>query len=194
MKKLLFVALSMLMALPMVASDDVKSWNFTNNEDGECVVDIVIPTEKDQASAIKAVKVAINKINLSARNLITSTDSTLVYHLVKNTKMRYNPFAGNFTENMSINLVVTYSENSIKLHITEPTVICEYNGYGSKSTSKAFSARIDDYNSCIEKLNDNSIKGKEKKECKEEIKNINSELNMCQKELNGMIEAIKNAL
>ena len=108
--------------------------------------------------------------------------------------MRYNPFAGNFTENMSINLVVTYSENSIKLHITEPTVICDYNGYGSKSTSKAFSTRIDDYNSCIEKLNDNSIKGKEKKECKEEIKNINSELNMCQKELNGMIEAIKNAL
>ena len=194
MKKLLFVALSMLMALPMVASDDVKSWNFTNNEDGECVVDIVIPTEKDQASAIKAVKVAINKINLSARNLVSSTDSTLTYHIVKNTKMRYNPFAGNFTENMSINLLVSYSENSIKLHCTELTVICDYNGYGSKSTSKAFSARIDEYNDCVEKLSNGSAKGKEKKECKEEIKNINGELNMCQKEFDGMIEIIKRGL
>lgn len=194
MKKLLFVALSMLIALPTMANDDVKSWNFTNNEDGECIVDIVIPTEKDQTAAIKAVKVAINKINLSARNLISSTDSTLVYHLVKNTKMRYNPFAGNFTENMSINLFVTYSENSIKLHCTELTVICDYNGYGSKSTSKAFAARIDEYNECMEKLNDSSVKSKEKKECKEEIKKINGELNMCQEELNGMIESIKKGL
>lgn len=194
MKKLLFVALSMLMALPMVASDDVKSWNFTNNEDGECVVDIVIPTEKDQASAIKAVKVAINKITLTARNLISSTDSTLVFHLSKNTKMRYNPFAGNFTEDMAFNLFVTYSDNSIKLHVTEPTLICSYSGYGSNVTSKSFAARIDEYNICQEKISDSSIKNKDKKECKEEIKNINGELNMCQKEFDGMIEIIKRGL
>lgn len=193
MKKLLFLALSMLIALPTMA-EDVKSWNFTNNEDGECVIDIVIPTEKDQASALKAIKVAINKITLTARNLISSTDSTLTYQLSKNTKMRYNPFAGNFTEDMAFNLLVTYSENSIKLHVTEPTIICSYSGYGSNVTSKAFAARIDDYNIYQEKLSNGSAKGKEKKECKEEIKNINSELNMCQKEFDQMIETIKRGL
>ena len=71
MKKLLFLALSMLIALPTMADDEVKSWNFTNNEEGECVIDVVIPTEKDQVAAIKAVKVAINKITLSGRNLLT---------------------------------------------------------------------------------------------------------------------------
>ena len=164
MKKLLFLALSMLIALPTMANDEVKSWNFTNNEDGECVIDVVIPTEKDQASAIKAVKVAINKITLSARTLLSSTDSTLVYNLTKNTKIRYNPFAGNFTEDMAFNLLVTYSENSIKLHITEPTIICGYSGYGSNVTSKSFAARIDEYNTYQEKLNGGSIKSKEKKE------------------------------
>ena len=193
MKKLLFLALSMLIALPTMA-EDVKSWNFTNNEDGECVIDIVIPTEKDQASALKAIKVAINKITLTARNLISSTDSTLSYQLSKNTKMRYNPFAGNFTEDMAFNLLVTYSENSIKLHVTEPTIICSYSGYGSNVTSKAFAARIDDYNIYQEKISNGSAKGKEKKECKEEIKNINSELNMCQKEFDQMIETIKRGL
>ncbi len=193
MKKLLFLALSMLIALPTMA-EDVKSWNFTNNEDGECVIDIVIPTEKDQASALKAIKVAINKITLTARNLVSSTDSTLSYQLSKNTKMRYNPFAGNFTEDMAFNLLVTYSENSIKLHVTEPTIICSYSGYGSNVTSKSFAARIDDYNIYQEKLSNGSAKGKEKKECKEEIKNINSELNMCQKEFDQMIEIIKRGL
>lgn len=194
MKKLLFVALSMLIALPTMANDDIKSWRFENNEDGECIVDIVIPTEKDQASALKAVKVAINKITLSSRTLIASTDSTLIYHLGKNTKMRYNPFAGNFTENMKCNLLVTYSNNSIKLQFTEFTLICEYNGYGSRTTSKSFSARIDEYNSYIKKLSDSSVKGKEKKECKSEIKNINGELNICQKEFDSIIAEIKNSL
>lgn len=194
MKKLLFLALSMLIALPTMADDEVKSWNFTNNEDGECVIDVVIPTEKDQAAAIKAVKVAINKITLSARTLLSSTDSTLVYNLTKNTKIRYNPFAGNFTEDMAFNLLVTYSENSIKLHITEPTIICGYSGYGSNVTSKSFAARIDEYNSYQEKLNSGSIKSKEKKEIKNEIKNINGELNMCQEELNKMLDTIKKGL
>lgn len=194
MKKLLFLALSMLIALPTMANDDIKSWRFENNEDGECVVDIVIPTEKDQVAAIKAVKIAINKITLSARNLITATDSTLIYHLSKNTKMRYNPFAGNFTEDMAFNLFVTYSENSIKLHITEPTLVCSYSGYGNNVTSKSFATRIDDYNSCQEKLNDGSAKSKDKKACKEEIKNINGELNICQKEFDSIIDEIKNSL
>jgi small-conductance mechanosensitive channel len=194
MKKLLFLALSMLIALPTMANDDVKNWNFTNNEDGECVIDVVIPTEKDQATAIKAVKATINKITLSGRNLLGSTDSTLVYHLSKNTKMRYNPFAGNFTEDMAFNLLVTYSENSIKLHITEPTVVCGYSGYGSKVTSKSFASRIDEYNTYQEKLNDSSVKSKEKKEIKSEIKNINGELNMCQEEFNKMLETIKKGL
>lgn len=194
MKKLLFLALSMLIALPTMADDEVKSWNFTNNEDGECVIDVVIPTEKDQAAAIKAVKVAINKITLSARTLLSSTDSTLVYNLTKNTKIRYNPFAGNFTEDMAFNLLVTYSENSIKLHITEPTIICGYSGYGSNVTSKSFAARIDEYNTYQEKLNGGSIKSKEKKEIKNEIKNINGELNMCQEELNKMLDTIKKGL
>lgn len=194
MKKLLFLALSMLIALPTMANDEVKSWNFTNNEDGECVIDVVIPTEKDQAAAIKAVKVAINKITLSARTLLSSTDSTLVYNLTKNTKIRYNPFAGNFTEDMAFNLLVTYSENSIKLHITEPTIICGYSGYGSNVTSKSFAARIDEYNTYQEKLNGGSIKSKEKKEIKNEIKNINGELNMCQEELNKMLDTIKKGL
>lgn len=194
MKKLLFLALSMLIALPTMADDEVKSWNFTNNEDGECVIDVVIPTEKDQAAAIKAVKVAINKITLSARTLLSSTDSTLVYNLTKNTKIRYNPFAGNFTEDMAFNLLVTYSENNIKLHITEPTIICGYSGYGSNVTSKSFAARIDEYNSYQEKLNSGSIKSKEKKEIKNEIKNINGELNMCQEELNKMLDTIKKGL
>lgn len=194
MKKLLFLALSMLIALPTMANDDVKNWNFTNNEDGECVIDVVIPTEKDQATAIKAVKATINKITLSGRNLLGSTDSTLVYHLTKNTKMRYNPFAGNFTEDMAFNLLVTYSEHSIKLHITEPTVVCGYSGYGSKVTSKSFASRIDEYNTYQEKLNDSSVKSKEKKEIKSEIKNINGELNMCQEEFNKMLETIKKGL
>ena len=194
MKKLLFLALSVLFALPTMADDKVKSWKFENNEDGECVINVVIPTEKDQVAAIKAVKVGINKLTLASKQLVASTDSTLVYHLVKNTKVRYNPFAGNFTEDMAINLFVSYSEGNVYLQATEPTVICSYSGYGQKTTSKSFANRIDEYNICSEKIADKSVSKKEQKECKEEMKNINGELNMCQEEFDKMIEMIKRGL
>ena len=45
-----------------------------------------------------------------------------------------------------------------------------------------------------EKINNESVKDKEKKQIKNEIKNINGELNMCQEELNKMLDIIKNNL
>jgi hypothetical protein len=44
------------------------------------------------------------------------------------------------------------------------------------------------------KIADKSVSKKEKKECKEEMKNINGELNMCQEEFDKMIEMIKRGL
>jgi hypothetical protein len=193
MKKIALLILSTALCLSALASEK-KSWNFTNNDEGECVINYTIPTSKDQVAAIKATKVAINKLTLNTRQLTASTDSTLTYHLVKNTKVRYNPFAGNFTEDMSINLFVSYSNGNINLYITEPTVICSYSGYGSNTTSKSFATRIDEYYSNEEKINNKETKKKERKALLDEQENINSELNMCQEELNKIIESIKSSI
>ena len=194
MKKLLFLALSMLIALPTMAGDKVKSWNFTNNQDGDCTVSIIVPTEKDQAAALKAIKIAINKITLVSRNLITENDSVIAFQLVKNTKMRYNPFAGTFTENMAFNIYATYENNQVFLHFTELTLIKGYSGYGSNVESKSFAAIIDEYNYNQELIDGGNIKKKEKKELLSDQENINGELNLCQEEFDNIVNAIKMGL
>lgn len=194
MKKFLLIALSALFALPTMADDEVKNWNFTNNEDGECVVNVVIPTEKDQASALKAVKIAINKISLAGREVVTANDSVLAYKLMKNTKMRYNPFAGSFTENMAFNFKATYANGNVYIYMNEFNLISGYSGYGSKVESQSFTAIIDEYNYNQELLGNDKIKKKEKKALLDDQKDINGELNMCQQELDNMMNTIKMGL
>lgn len=194
MKKLLFVFLGTLLSLSALADESVKSWNFTNNEEGECIVDIVLPTEKTKEDALKAVKIAINKISLVSRDLISTTDSSMTYELIKNTKNRYNPFAGSFTENMSFKLVATASEGVVKIKCTNFSLIGTYTGYGNKVETREFTAMIDEYHYNQELIDGGTLKKKEIKKLKDDQKNINSELNMCQEELNKMIETIKIGL
>lgn len=194
MKKFLLIALSALFALPTMADDEVKSWNFTNNEDGECVVELVIPTEKDQTSALKAVKIAINKISLVGREVVVANDSVLAYKLMKNTKMRYNPFAGSFTENMAFNFKATYANSNVYIYMNEFYLISGYSGYGSKVESQSFTAIIDEYNYNQELLGNDKIKKKEKKALLDDQEDINGELNMCQQELDNMMNTIKMGL
>ena len=77
MKKLLFLALSMLIALPTMADDEVKNWNFENNEEGRCVVELNIPTEKDAKTVLQTIQRNLSKsfVSNNSGSTVTVTGS-----------------------------------------------------------------------------------------------------------------------
>ncbi|MBR2492812.1 MAG: hypothetical protein IKB64_05065, partial [Paludibacteraceae bacterium] len=77
MKKLLFLALNMLIALPIMADDEVKNWNFENNEEGRCVVELNIPTEKDAKTVLQTIQRNLSKsfVSNNSGSTVTVTGS-----------------------------------------------------------------------------------------------------------------------
>ena len=181
-----------LMVLPVMAGKTPKQWNFQLNEEGECVVEKTINTSKDAATALKAVKAAINKQTFEERNTISQTAESITYSIKKNTKTRWNPFAGNFNEAMAFQMEVTYADGKIVLKLSDFTLENKYEGYGKRVDSDTFSGKISEYNDAAERAANN--KGKAKKDAEGVMEEVNDSLNMCQEELDKIFAAIRKAL
>ena len=193
MKKILSFALMALLALPTFAGKTPKNWNFTLNDDGECIVEKVLTTSKNATDALKAVKAAINKQTFENRSIKSEeAGSNIVYELTKNTKASYNPFAGNFNESMSFKMEVTYSDGKITIRISDMTLINKYEGFGKNQSADSFAGKIAEYEEAEQTAA--TGKGKAKKEAAEVMENVNESFNSCQEELDKIFAAIQKAL
>ena len=175
-----------------MAGKTPKNWDFQLNDEGECVVEKAFTTSKDAVTAIKAVKAVINKQPFENRKLETQEENSLVYSLKKNTKTRYNPFAGNFNEAMEFRMTVTYADGQVLITLTELSIENRYQGYGQKVQNETFSGRISDYEEAVQRIA--TAKGKEKKEAENTIEQVNDSLNTCQEELDNIFTAIEESL
>ena len=181
-----------LMVLPVMAGKTPKQWNFQLNDEGECIVEKTFNTSKDATTALKAVKAAINKQTFEDRNTISQTAESITYSIKKNTKTRYNPFAGSFNEAMAFQMEVAYVDGKIVLTLSDFTLENKYVGYGRMVESDTFSGKISEYEVAADRAANN--KGKAKKDAEDVMEGINDSLNMCQEELNKIFVAIQKAL
>lgn len=193
MKRFVTLVLSALMILPVFAGKTQKAWTFALNDDGECVVERSFDTDKDAQAALKAFKVALNKVTLESRSTINEVPGeSILYELKKNTKTRYNPFAGNFNESMQFKMAVTYADGKVLVRLYDINLENKYEGYGKNVRNDTFSGKIAEYEEAAEKAA--TAKGKEKKEAEEVMENINDSLNMCEEEMNKIFNAFAKAL
>lgn len=192
MKKILTMALLALMVLPAWAGKTPKAWNFQLNDEGECVVERTFETSKDAAAALKAVKTAVNKQTFEERKIVNQAEDHILYALKKNTKSRYNPFAGNFNEAMEFKMNVVYAAGKVVVTINEMALENRYEGYGKNTTNDSFAGKLSEYEEAVEKAA--ASKGKEKKQAEEVIENVNESFNMCEEELGKIFAAIQKAL
>lgn len=193
MKKILTFALMAMFMLPAMAGKTPKAWSFTVNDEGECIVERTFDTDKDGVAAMKAFKTAINKQKFENRSTISETPGeSIVYELKKNTKTRYNPFAGNFNEAMQFKMNARYENGAVKVVLYDITLENKYEGYGKNTTNETFSGKIAEYEEATETAA--KAKGKDKKEAEEVIENVNDSLNTCEEEMNKMFDMIRKAL
>ena len=194
MKKILSIALMALMVMPAFAGKTPKNWDFENNDESEFVVERSYETSKaDGAAAIKAVRAAMNKQTFDECTVKEEeAGQSITYHVRKNTKNRYNPFAGMFQEFMEFDMVATYAEGKINLKLTEFMLENFYAGFGAKKQRDAFSGKIDAYKDA--EIKAKSGKGKEKKEAAELVEEINDSFNLCQTDLDIILNTIESTV
>ena len=188
MKKLLSLALMAMMVMPLFAGSDPKNWDFSINENGECIVERSFDTDKDAAAALNAVKMGLNTQVFTFFLPLNEAESEQFYQIKKNTQTRYNPFAGMFQEYMEFKLKATYESGKVNVLITDLSLQKLYAGYGAKMDSQAFPGVITDYDNTLQTAA--TLKGKAKKEALEHAEDINGSLNSCQEELNIILNAI----
>ena len=192
MKNLFIFALAVLLAAPVFAGSTPKNWNFEANEEGDCVVLKSIKTAKEAAEAFKAVRSAINKQTFEKKDVISNNEEGMLYSLKRNTQNRYNPFAGNFRESLVFKLEVKMVDGAVQIKAYDMMIESAYLGYGQREETFNIANKIEEYNEAMDKVNNG--KGKEKKDAKDVIEDINESLNMCQEELDKVLNAIEKAL
>ena len=192
MKKIILFALVAVIALPMLAGSNPKNWNFSVNEEGDCNVLRTYATNKDAQEAIKAVKMAINKQSFESKDVISAENDELIYRLKRNTQNRYNPFAGNFRESLSFRLTAKWVNGNVEVLISDMMLESNYLGYGQRNEMENLSVKVTQYEEAVDKATNG--KGKEKKEAKDLIEDINDSLNLCEEELEKVLDAIQKAL
>ena len=192
---LLVAILAPALTMNVMAAKTEKNWDFELNEEGECIVERTFTTSKaDGEAAMKAFKKVMNKQTFESRSVVSEeAGQSIQYALTKNTKSRYNPFAGNFREAMKFKMDVTYNNGKIIVKLYDLTLENEYEGYGKNIRSETFSGKIADYEDAEADIKAGA-KGKAKKEAQDKMDNISDSLNECQLELNKLFDAIQKGL
>ena len=117
---------------------------------------------------------------------------SIVYQVKKNTKSRYNPFAGMFQESMDFKLTATFEDGKVNIRVAELMLQNVYAGFGAKVQSDSFVSKIEAYNEA-EKASA-TAKGKAKKEALETMEDVNESLNGCQEELDKILDGFSKGL
>lgn len=180
------------MTLPLFAGSNQKNWNFSVNDEGDCTILRAFETDKDAQEAIKAVKLALNKQSFESKEIISAEDGELICRLKKNTQTRYNPFAGNFRESLSFRFSAKWVNDKVEVLISDMTLESNYMGYGQRNVMENLSVKVAQYEEAVDKATNG--KGKEKKEAKDLIEDLNESLNLCEEELGKVFDSIQNAL
>ena len=192
---LLAAILAPVLTMNVMAAKTEKQWNFCNNDEGECIISRSFTTSQaDGEAAMKAFKKAMNKQTFETRSVISEEPGqSIQYELTKNTKSRYNPFAGNFREAMKFKMDVTYSGGQIHVRMYDLTLENEYSGYGKNIRSETFSGKIAEYEEAEAEIKAGA-KGKAKKDAQDTMENISDSFNECQLELDKLFDAIQKGL
>ena len=199
MKKVIMLVITAVMMpfmlMSLMAGKTVKQWDFQLNDEGECVVEHTFTTgQSDAVAALKAFKKVINKQTFESRSVLKEEPGSLiVYDFKKNTKSRYNPFAGNFREAMAFKMEVRYADGKVYVKLYDLMLENEYQGYGKNIKSEPFSGKIAEYEEAEAELKA-GVKGAAKKEASDKMENVSDSFNECQLELNKLFDAIQKGL
>ena len=169
MKKMIALCLLCVVAISVSAQKEI----FQLNEYGVCEFVKKYDTAGDAETLYKKAKAWLSSANM---NWVASEDvqnQKIAFTAYFNTATRYNPFAGAFTQDMTLNGTFVIADNHIELVINNMRVTETYQGYGMKKTETAIEDKMSALSAAYKTLQngpDPSLSKKAQKEMKEEAK------------------------
>lgn len=194
MKKVL---ISLFMALFAMVGN-AQEYGFPLNEYGDPVVKGTIKTESGAGVNSGQIKAWVSSGGFSSAILAKEeAKKQLIYNLCKNTKSAYNPFAGQFTENLLFTLDITFDENDVNYELTNLQIQEIYAGFGSNVRVTGVAEMIQNVKTAkqaiadAEKTGDKKLIKKAKKENEKLIENNTETLLKAWDELQKLLERLQ---
>lgn len=194
MKKL-FLTLA-LAVIAVVAN--AQKYNFPLNERGEVVITEKIQSNSGASTNFQKVKNWLNSQTLSNISVNSENpDKDLSYVLTKNTKSRYNPFAGQFTENLIFLFKAEVTDAEVIYTIANMQIQDIYMGYGANTKMKPLNQMVQQVQTIEKQIAEAEAAGDKKavkalkKEHKDYLEDCNDSLEKAYSELYKMLSALK---
>lgn len=146
---------------------------FQPNEFGVCEFVYEYNPADDAATLYKKAKAWLSSANM---NWIATNDvqnQEIAFNAYFNTATRYNPFAGAFTQDLSLSGVFKIADNNIQLVLNNMRVTETYAGYGMKKTETTIEDKmkaLEEAYGILQNGVDPSLSKKQQKELKEAAK------------------------
>lgn len=146
---------------------------FQLNEFGVCEFVKAYDSPDEAATLYKKAKAWLSSANMNWTSTEDILNEKIAFNAFFNTAIRYNPFAGTFTQNLSLSGVFTITDGKIELIINNMRVTETYSGYGQKVTETTIEDKmkaLEEAYKTIQNGADPSLSKKQQKELKEEAK------------------------
>ncbi len=139
---------------------------FTLNDEGLCIITKTISTNNSMEKNQMLAKSYLKTMASSDVDIKENTGDDVVATVKFNTKVTYNPFAGNFTEWLRYDIKFSFSGSDVTYTVYDIVVSNVYTGFGATENKATMEEKIMEYNDAKEKLK-GKLSGKEKKEYKD---------------------------
>ena len=146
---------------------------FQLNEFGVCEFAYEYESADDAATLYKKAKAWLSSANMNWTSTNDVQNQEIAFNAYFNTATRYNPFAGAFTQDLSLSGVFKITDNKIQLVLNNLRVTETYTGYGMKKTETTIEDKmkaLEEAYKTIQNGADSSLSKKQQKELKEEAK------------------------
>ena len=197
MKKVFFT----LVAMVMVMTASAQKYNLPINEYGDCVFIDNYTNSSEASLNYMKVKTWVNNQGFKTMTLTRDEkDKAVAYTVTKNTKSSYNPFAGQFTEDLIINLTFEFEGNSVKCTFQNMQIQEFYAGYGTNNKLTSVPQMIQNLQAAEKAVADAEASGdkkaakKVKKENKDLIENSTETLVKASTEIENMRNNLRTLL
>ncbi|MBP5776999.1 MAG: hypothetical protein J6W56_05545 [Prevotella sp.] len=166
-----------LMMVMAAMSSMAFAYDFPIDENGNCVVKKSIPTSKSEADAYMAAKSWLNSQGFTQMNANSDVpNKSFSYNLTMNTKSSYNPFAGQFVENLVFTISFSTAGGNANVKIENIQIQEIYGGFGVSNKINPITMKITELENAKKAVADaeanESLSKKEKKKIKKDNEDI----------------------
>ena len=202
-KKVTIMKKLFLMMVMTAMSSMAFAYDFPVDANGNCVVKKEIPTSKSEADAYLAAKSWLNSQGFTQMNANNDIpNKSFSYNLTLNTKNSYNPFAGQFVENLVFTISFSTQGGVSTVKIENIQIQEIYGGFGVSNKINPITMKINELEAAkkavAEAEANESLSKRDKKKIKKDnedtIEDNTETLEKASDELNKRLEALATLL